>query len=438
MENSTNEISENLQTRLNFGKDKDGYYYPLVRADTFIDQIIGEFCPQFKEIAVYCSSEFPLFMLNDIAEFLGISGKRLRTFKERARKTGEYPYIIDNCKINREQVRYKKAGNFKVNNNVMLTKYGFTALAFISESENALIFETFIHIILDKLEKDKIVHLNEAKESLKTHYEALLLKKSQVLDRTELERDHYIAKTNSAMYKMQRFDGLEACLEDIDVFNATGSLENKMHRYLLETFCHKVEVYIVKQSYVEEKYIQQERKLLAKKKTKKHAPKKVAPKEIFSDSDADSNVDEIYSEVKEDIEEDYEPAKFYIDLCQMRRKYELPDYREEFNEYVKSDFYDDQYYFAFSTFKHTPKDYAIYHKITDIHVLDRKHYDSIIAKFSSDDQHKTLVKNVFKMTWPNLIDAYQCVFGERLIVLRESEKNKQEIFPMPGKVQNTD
>lgn len=368
------------------GKDNEGYYIPQEKINTFIHQIIGEYDNSFEGIVVYGTENYPLFILRDIRNILGIPRK---TVEDNIKKFREHE-VLQNCKVIVKSTRNGKEYLQKQQNTYMLTKFGLYHLMFISNKPIVHPFQDFVSIVLHKLEQDKIVELEEARELLKVS-----------LDKVTKDRDELLV-TNHFMKK--EFDTLlplkDMCADKED-FGMDGNPEYKTLLYCREFHCHKIPLYIVRDSYVNSKYIKKATastsaiKKVSKKKSGK-GPTNTSELESMLDLDCESDL-----QLESESQSDFEMITYEIPFD------ELPT-EMQYNK-------DTEFYFHIPPFKSkAEKAPETYMRIGFLHVENKEHLDYIKKTMNDDKPSVTKIKDVFATTHETIYSVLNTWLSNKL------------------------
>jgi hypothetical protein len=360
-------MSEIFEHKYLEGKDSEGYFVPLQDANTFINQICDNYDPSFRDITVYGSNEYPLFVLKDIREVLKIPRK---TLEDNVNKFEDYE-ILKNQAVKIETRRGESVFMQKKEKVNMLTKFGVYAAMFISNSNIGKVFKKFIYIVLDKLEMDKVVKLEDAQKALHKSIEKLADERD-----TLLVRNHYYREDNA------RLRTIEDCTSTKEAFAIDGTPEYKIVCLMKNKFFHKTPIYIVNPDYVNAKYSAKPKRRKSEKKPR------------------DDSADELVSfdEKEETTTESLEDVIDQYDLLQ----YEIP-----YNEIFPGDlaqYPDMEFYIHLPSFRSkAEKKQEVYQYVGDIQVLNKEHLSAIKAYYDTDKFHTTKMKHVYRTTYADLM-----------------------------------
>jgi hypothetical protein len=360
-------MSEIFEHKYLEGKDSEGYFVPLQDANTFINQICDNYDPSFRDITVYGSNEYPLFVLKDIREVLKIPRK---TLEDNVNKFEDYE-ILKNQAVKIETRRGESVFMQKKEKVNMLTKFGVYAAMFISNSNIGKVFKKFIYIVLDKLEMDKVVKLEDAQKALHKSIEKLADERD-----TLLVRNHYYREDNA------RLRTIEDCTSTKEAFAIDGTPEYKIVCLMKNKFFHKTPIYIVNPDYVNAKYSAKPKRRKSEKKPR------------------DDSADELVSfdEKEETTTESLEDVIDQYDLLQ----YEIP-----YNEIFPGDlaqYPDMEFYIHLPSFRSkAEKKPEVYQYVGDIQVLNKEHLLAVKAYYDTDKFHTTKMKHVYRTTYADLM-----------------------------------
>ncbi len=347
------------------GKDAEGYYIPLENANTFINQIVDKYYSDFKNLVVYGTNEYPLFLMRSIRGLLQIPRK---TFEDHIKNYKVYE-ILKNQKVIVPRIQNEILIKQRQKETNLLTKFGLIRAMFISNTPMANAFQEFVYIVLHKLEKDKIVKLEDVKADFEIR-----------VRRAQKDRDLYLQQLNITRDEVRSLRHVREYIAKNDDFADYGTPEYKAYRFLAEKHMHKVHIYIVRDDVVNSKYLT----------THKSRPKK-------------KPISEIAAELGLDLSES-EDEKY--DLDEVIEQYDLTKYDMSFAEINSFDVYSWQgleFYFYIPGFKSTkvpdPNKYA---PAGYIEVYDKKHHDAVREYFNKDKYATTKMKNVYITTLENL------------------------------------
>jgi prophage antirepressor-like protein len=410
-----------LNITYNEGKNEDGFYIPLTEANTFINKIADEYDDSFKQITIYGSNEYPLFILKDVRGILDIPRK---TFEDNIKKFEKNLEILEKCKV--QLITKRKDTEYKQNREDvdMLTKYGVYHAMFISDKPIAQMFRKFVYIILDKLEKEKVVRLEDAQNDLRKQLE-LEKKAYNKLNDRNLQIEGEIIKMQPIIERHVEYVDI---MQDREMFAMTGNQDYKILQLMYEMHATKTPIYIVNPEYVIEKYISIDQKKKNKNESTTKISKKKCLKEkksddkIFSSDEEDNiiNINQLNSTNKlENIDPNY--------LQELYQKYNILEYDHDWrycNIQELEDELDNNYYFALHTFKsQSKKNPKHYRKIADIWIIDNKHYNLIIEQFNNYPYSHSSVKKVFNIGWNNIKDIQKTTLVNRLNDLKKKNKD---------------
>lgn len=367
-------------------KNEDGFYKPLENANTFINKIADDYDSSFKNVVVYGTNEYPLFILKDIRNAIELDEE---TMRRNIKKFSPYE-LLNNCKAQIKTIRNGTEYLQNKNGVYMLTKFGVYRAMFISNKPVAQLFREFVYMVLHQLETDKIAKLEDAQKAIEARY-------SKMCD----ERDALLENNITQKIRLDKLRAVEECLETPEYFTMSGDIDYMNLCAFREVFCTKTPLYIVDDKFVISKYISSEKQAINKK-TQNREP----------------TVEEIiFGEVIEN-----EPVKRKRNklsdenITELVNKYSLTLYDRDFTEYNEYDYdVEETMYFHIHPFKSpAEKPAETYKKIATIDVLDKEHYKAMIEKLKSHPIYTTKIKNVFQANYNNIIDIAKTTLNERL------------------------
>lgn len=372
-------MSEIFEYKYLEGKNEDEYYVPLQNANTFINQIADKYDSSFKNITVYGTNEYPLFILKDIRSILDIPRQTLE-YNIKKYRSHE---ILKNCKV---QLKIKRGDTTYIQNRddvIMLTKFGIYHAMFISDKPIAQIFQDFVYIVLHKLEMEKMVKLEDAKKEL-----------NKSIEKLADERDSLLVKTHFYREENNRLATLEQQVATVENYTIEGTPENKLVLLLKKKFFQKTPIYIVNPDYVNAKYV-----IKRKPRTKKVTEKK-------------ENSDDVLIEQLEQFEEPQEQQStkdgdFTLEDAIFR--YNLLEYQVPYNEVFAQDlrnYADMDFYYYIPAFRSkTERKPEIFQHVGDIEVLDRTHLNAVRDYFDNRKTSITKLKNAYKTNYENIMSV---------------------------------
>jgi prophage antirepressor-like protein len=372
-------MSEIFEYKYLEGKNEEGYYIPLQNANIFINQIADEYDPTFKNVVVYGTNEYPLFISRDIRDILDIEES---VFRRNIKKFRTHE-ILKKCKV---QLKTKRGDTTYMQNRddvVMLTKFGIYHAMFISDKPVAQIFQDFVFIVLHKLEMDKMVKLEDAKKEL-----------NKSIEKLSDERDSLLVKTHFYREENNRLATLEQQVATVEDYALEGTPEHKLVLLLKKKFFQKTPLYIINPDYVNLKYV-----IKRKLRTRKAVERKENSDEEFLEQFAEPQEPRELQEVKED-ELSLEDAIFRYNLLE----YELP-YNEVYSQDLRN-YSDMDFYYYIPAFKSkAERNPEIFHYVGDIEVLDKTHLNAIRNYFNTRKTCVTKVKYAYKTNYENIVSV---------------------------------
>ncbi len=383
--------------KLNGLKNEAGFYSPLESANTFINQIVDRYDVAFKQVVVYGTNEHPLFIMKDVRAVLNIPKQ---TFLEHIRTFEVGVEIFRGCKV---QLKSERNGNEYLQDRSdvdMLTKYGVYHAMFISNKPVARMFRRFVFIVLDKLEKDRVVYLDDALKQTELAYE---------LQKQENLEQH--AQILTLDRKTRECNELLNIVANEDDFLTTGNPDNKILQLMYKLHATPTKLYIIDPKYILEAHMKQDKSLSRmKSQSRKKKPARLC--NFSSDEEDEVKRDPRVPPTKLDNISDRDLAKLY-------EKYDIvaDDTTDRWDWTYINDLKQDstrECYFALQPFKSTAaKQPESYHSTGTIPIVDKAHYDDMMRMLTNRTTAVPL-KRVFATTWETIDSIHKDALVRRL------------------------
>jgi hypothetical protein len=362
-----------------FITDADGFLLPINNKKLFINEIIGDFNNDFKEIKIYGSTNKPLFLLSTISNILKIPNTTLY----RHISTYDEGYeIFRNYKVAVLSVQNGKEFFTKTNVH-LLTEHGLYSSMAIGKTEACKKFKRFIHIILEKLKNDREVSFDNAMNDLRNS-----LNKS--MRKTETERDDLILKNHSIVAKLNTYTRFEELINNKQDFVGESDHFYSLYKAYENLVASPCALYVVNPSVI---------------KKKKPAKKPAKPVKL---SERDKEQLQIHRDVFGSESEDESELNTTVDSLNdfnFNGSQDDVEYEKKFNAYDHNEVEEEdmELLFAVHSFSSSVvKDVTKFHKLCDLKFLNKKHYSNFIEKLN-DEAYSSGVKKVFKASYSNII-----------------------------------
>jgi hypothetical protein len=256
--------------------------------------------------------------------------------------------------------------------------------------------EDYIKSLGSTLEENAVLleKINETTDQLE-------LKNKQIL-KIEIERDDQIIEIYKLRKQNKKNSKSDDCTVNKDTFNQSGNPLYMNYRYMCEMTMTKVPLLLVDDKYVNSKY--KESKSKPKKPKKKNKEAKLSAEDVLLGYNSDHESDD-ENAADEPLTSNAIQNHDLLEYDQSYKSYDIYDIKDS----------DEPYYLKIHAFgsKVEPAP-ELYHKIGEVEILDKKHYNAIVAKLSDNDIGKTNLKNIFKLPYSSIEDACITTLNERL------------------------
>lgn len=428
------------------------YYYPIDKANIFINKICNKYDDSFQNIRVYGTDENPLFVAKDIYAILNEKDIKNPHIKKHLSEiihdydtyNSKYQELIKECPlmIYRES-KLGKISFVKYKANV-LTKYGMYRMMCSSKTKIAGVFRKFVYIVLDELEIKGEVKLIEAQEKLRNEIDfshQKNLKKINALSiiNADLSRDAQEVQRLKELIHPDHLGEFDPDSSGLNVYE--------------KQFGKKSIVYLIRDEYVNSEIL----KLVVKKTTKKKCKlSKKNSNDVLDDitvqiSDSDcENTNIYYNDEKSDSNaliisspyqfETEEDASCSLELINYEEQIGIP-FEHLTLEYLRSIGYDNELplYLFISKLDAKPlKDNDNFKPISEVYFANNIHYDAFIKEIKKLKAYKNIpgIKKIFNDIYKL---PYEYVLHTKNKILIEASLNIIELKPQKlRKIAKTD
>lgn len=401
------------------------YYYPIEKANTFINRICDKYDNTFQKIRVYGTNENPLFVARDVYMILNEidDDKNLsKITKDYDIEEGEFTELIKNCPLmvyrDKDKTGTLSLMKSKVN---VFTKYGVYRMMFSSKNKIAKVFRKFVYIVLKELEMKGEVKLIEAQEKLRNEMD--------MRHQKDLKKINTLSIINADLSRdAQEVQRLKELIhpDHLGEFDPDSSGLNVYEKQ----FGKKSIVYLVRDEYVNSEIF----KLVVKSTSQKRRgrPRKNAiadEEELKSNDDVldDPNTLIISSQSQFETEED---AIDVLGLINYEEQIGVP-FEQLTLEYLRSIGYDGSQSLYLLISKPDGKmrdDNENFRPISEIYFANNNHYDAFLKEIEKSEGHlnvpgtKKIFNDIYRL-------PYEFILRTKNQILVQASLNIIELRP---------